>query len=59
MSKILINKLNIVSLRGAKRRSNLGFNGEIAALPAVARNDNVTLFYAFVLVSGYWNLFTI
>ena len=43
------NAPTIVSLRGAQRRSNLVFYGEIAAPPSVARNDRVAALFAFVL----------
>jgi hypothetical protein len=45
------NALNIATLRGASRRSNLVFYDEIATLPSVARNDNVTIHSAFVLIT--------
>ena len=44
--------LSKMSLRGVKRRSNLAVISEIATLPLVARNDNVTACNGFVLVYG-------
>jgi len=43
------NAPTIVSLRGAQRRSNLVFYGEIAAPPSVARTDRVAALFASVL----------
>ena len=40
-----------MSLRGVKRQNNLAVIREIAALPLVARNDNVTALNAFVSIN--------
>ena len=43
---IITNARTVVSLRGVSRRSALLLYNEIAALPSVARKDNVTKLYA-------------